>query len=173
MIQLQSPSTRHYGSYVDMMKELRANGDKIWDGYLPNVDETAESFLNRLERAESDPSPGLVGETQFWAIENGQVVGRIALRHELYEALEEFSGHVGYEVRPDCRRRGVAREMLRQVLQTPRAQAIGQILLTCAPDNVASQKTILANGGVLVQTAYVEKWKRQTSYYWIKLAQIP
>jgi predicted acetyltransferase len=83
--------------------------------------------------------------------------------------LEEFGGHIGYEVRPSCRMRGVAKEMLYQLLQTARAKEIGSLLLTCAPDNLASNKTIIANGGVLAKTAYVERWKRDTNYYWIKL----
>ena len=99
------------------------------------------------------------------------MVGRIVLRHELTPDLREFGGHIGYEVRPSFRRRGVAGEMLRLVLKTPKAREIGMILLTCAPGNVASIKTITANGGVLEKTAWVERVQRDTCYYWISVKQ--
>lgn len=89
--------------------------------------------------------------------------------HDLAAALEEFSGHIGYDVRPSVRRKGIATEMLCQLLTVPKAWEIGRLLLTCAPDNVASNRTIVANGGVLSRTAFVEKWQRQTNYYWIHL----
>jgi predicted acetyltransferase len=60
--------------------------------------------------------------------------------------------------------------MLRQVLQTPKAQEIGKLLLTCAPFNVGSNRTIIANGGELEKTAFVQKWSRDTNYYWIDLS---
>ncbi len=57
--------------------------------------------------------------------------------------------------------------MLRQILLTAKAQEIGKLLLTCAPDNSASNRTIVANGGVLERTAFVERVGRSTNLYWI------
>jgi predicted acetyltransferase len=57
--------------------------------------------------------------------------------------------------------------MLRQVLATPEAREIGRLLLTCAPDNVASNRTIRANGGVLDRTIFVARIARETNLYWI------
>jgi predicted acetyltransferase len=110
-----------------------------------------------------------VPDTVHWAILDGVVVGRIALRHLLDENLRRFGGHVSYEVRPSARRRGVATGMIRLLLETPRARSIGRLLVTCAPDNTGSVKAILANGGALEKTALVEAIGRETSYYWIDL----
>lgn len=49
-------------------------------------------------------------------------------------------------------------------------QEIAKLLLTCAPDNLASNRTILANGGVLERTIFVERVGRETNLYWICLA---
>jgi predicted acetyltransferase len=57
--------------------------------------------------------------------------------------------------------------MLRRVLALPKARDIGRLLLTCAPDNVASNRTILACGGVLERTIFVERIARATNLYWI------
>jgi predicted acetyltransferase len=59
--------------------------------------------------------------------------------------------------------------MLKLILQTAKAKEIGRLLLTCAPDNIASNKTIQKNGGVLAKTAFVERVQRQTNYYWIEI----
>jgi predicted acetyltransferase len=63
--------------------------------------------------------------------------------------------------------------MLALLLKTPRAIEIGRLLLTCSPDNLASNKTIQKNGGVFTRSAFVEKWQRQTNYYWISLDGLP
>lgn len=60
-------------------------------------------------------------------------------------------GHIGYSVVPWQRRRGHATAALRQML--PLAQELGLpwVELTTDPDNVASQRVILANGGTLIE----------------------
>lgn len=169
MIELQRPSLPLYDSYILFVEEMRDAGEKIWPGFLPDNDESPIEFIHRLLNAEHKPRPGLVPETTYWAILNNEVVGRISLRHFLNDNLKEFGGHIGYEVRPSQRRKGIATTMLKLLLATPRAQSIGELLLTCAPFNIGSNKTILSNGGVLKETRYVEKWQRDTNYYWIKL----
>ncbi len=154
-----------YFEFIDEMKEAR---ERIWDGMIPRPGESASDFVQRKLTADVSPEPGLVPETIYWAcLEDLIVVGRIALRHVLNDELREFGGHIGYEVRPRYRRQGFATEMLRQLFQTPKAQEIGKLLVTCAPDNLASNKTILSNGGVLYKTAFAGKLQRDTNYYWI------
>ena len=159
-------------SYLEFIEEMRQNGEKIWDGMIPKPNESTAQFVQWLLSKDTSTASGFIAETTYWACEGNSVVGRIALRHYLDENLKEFGGHIGYEVRPNCRKRGIAKEMLRQLLLTPKAKEISKLLLTCAPDNTASNKTILANGGLLTKTAYVEKWKRETNYYWICLEQV-
>jgi predicted acetyltransferase len=81
--------------------------------------------------------------------------------------LAEFGGHIGYCVRPSYRGRGLAKWMLHRVLRTPKAQEIGKLLLTCGPDNLASNRTIRANGGVLERAIFVKRVGRETNLYWI------
>lgn len=168
ILELRRPHHDLVSSYFEFIDEMKQAGEKIWEGMIPQPDESARDFVQRKLIADINPGPGLVPETTYWAcLRDLTVVGRIALRHQLNDELREFGGHIGYEVRPSYRRRGFATEMLRQLLQTPKAQEIGKLLLTCAPNNLASNKTIVSNGGVLYKTAFVEKWKRDTNYYWI------
>jgi predicted acetyltransferase len=169
-LQLIRPQIEHYPSYASFIEEMRAAGEKIWENHVPAEHELPSQFVQRLLDAEHSARDGLVTESYYWGFRHNQVVGRICLRHYLNENLKEFGGHIGYEVRPSARNQGVAREMLRLVLATPKAKEIGKLLLTCAPTNLASIRTIIANGGVLTATKFVERWQRDTSYYWIELS---
>lgn len=168
---LRKPEIALADSYFTFIEEMRANGEKIWDSVTMKAGERPEEFVARLLRGEASPEPGLVPESTYWAVIGGEVVGRIAFRHHLNENLQEFGGHIGYEVRPSRRGRGVAKEMLRLLLQIEEVRAAGRVLLTCAPNNTASNRTILANGGMLTATKFVEKWQRDTNYYWIALPE--
>jgi predicted acetyltransferase len=166
---LSRPTIELVGSYLQFIDEMRVHGDSIWEGMAPMAGEGEPEFVARLVRAETSATPPRVTTTTYWATISGTVVGRGALRHELTQDLAEFGGHIGYEVRPSWRRKGVATEMLRQILLTEKAREIGRLLLTCAPTNTASNKTIQANGGRLVKTSFVERIGRDTNYYWIDL----
>ena len=169
MLSLHKPSLELLPSYLSFMNEMAQIGEKIWEGTVPATNQSAEQFIEQLLKDETQPAGDKVPETHYWATINNEVVGRISFRHQLNDNLKEFGGHIGYEVRPSQRRKGVAKAMLKAVLETPRAKQIGQLLLTCAPDNIASNKTITANGGVLKETKFLQKWNRQTNYYWIDL----
>lgn len=58
-------------------------------------------------------------------------------------------GHVGYAVVPDRRGRGYATQALARTLPLARAEGLRWIELTTDEDNLASQRVITANGGVL------------------------
>ena len=168
-VQLTRPAVALVPSYLEFLGELAALGERVWPA-RPEPTETSEAFVARLLRAEAAPEPPHVPQTTYWATLGATVVGHSGLRHRLNAELAEFGGHVGYTVRPSYRARGFAKEILRQVLRTPKAQEIGRLLLTCAPDNAASNRTIVANGGVLERTIFVQRIGRQTNLYWITLA---
>lgn len=152
------------------MKEMEMNGDKIWEGYFPKEGESNASFIKKQLRRETKPEGSLVTETIYWGVsDNSAVVGRISLRHTLNENLAQFGGHIGYEVHPHYRRLGVATCMLKELLKTSKAHEIGKLLLTCHPDNIGSNKTILLNGGVLLQKVFVESVGEYRNHYWITL----
>ncbi len=46
--------------------------------------------------------------------------------------------------------------MLAMTLNTKEAKEIGKLLLTCNEDNLASEKTIIKNGGVYLDTIKLE-----------------
>ncbi|MGE3623276.1 MAG: GNAT family N-acetyltransferase [Bdellovibrionales bacterium] len=60
-------------------------------------------------------------------------------------------GHIGYSIVPWKRRRGYATRALGLLLKEIRIPDLCYVEITTDPDNIASQKVILANGGVLVE----------------------
>jgi len=60
-------------------------------------------------------------------------------------------GHIGYAVVPWKQRRGHATRGLGLMLALARQQGLAAVEITTDPHNLASQKVILGNGGVLVE----------------------
>ncbi len=151
---LERPNAKFKGSYLSGLNEFDSKKEKsAWiylgdDEPLDTPSRDFVAYVNTLLSTETHALPTFVTNTAYWAIYDNEVVGRISLRHELNDFLAKIGGHIGYIVRPSYRKFGVATEILKQVLETPRARAIGKLLLTCDEDNIASEKTIVRNGGI-------------------------
>jgi predicted acetyltransferase len=112
--------------------------------------------LLELQRAGRDPHPGRVRASFFVAEVDGEIVGRVSIRHELNENLEREGGHIGFGVIPEHRRRGYATQILRRSLELLAAQGLVTALVTCDEDNISSAATIERCGGALVDREEVD-----------------
>ncbi|HEY7272781.1 MAG TPA: GNAT family N-acetyltransferase [Actinoplanes sp.] len=88
-----------------------------------------------------------VPSSLYWYVAGEHYLGTLVIRHELTPELLVAGGHVGYHVVTAWRRQGHATRMLEQGLVECRRLGLTRVLLTCEPDNEASQRVILANGG--------------------------
>lgn len=95
--------------------------------------------------------PRLPGFTR-WIVDGDGFCGQINLRwsRDGDDLPPHVLGHVGYVIAPWRRREGHASRALALLLPIARGYGLGRIDLSTDPDNAASQKVILANGGVLV-----------------------
>lgn len=102
--------------------------------------------------------------------EDNELVGRTSIRHRLTENLLEVGGHIGYGVVPKFRRKGYATLILEESLNYVRENLseIDQVLVTCDEGNIASQKTIEKNAGVLENIIDFSDGKRKMRF-WIKI----
>lgn len=81
-------------------------------------------------------------------------------------------GNIGYSVDPLERKKGYAKEMLGLMLDKCRIMGKQKVLITCDKDNIASSKTIIANGGILENEVHDEPLLGKSGIiqrYWIKL----
>ena len=133
-----------------------------FDAWLANV--------RRYSSPETTPA-GKVPATQYLALdENEHLVGMVNLRHCLNDYLLEFGGHIGYSVRPADRKNGYAIQMLKLALDEAKALGLDRVRIACDWYNIASAKTIQANGGVLDGERYDPQDGTLTQRYWIENA---
>lgn len=171
MFTLVLPDHDRWDSWLDSMHEFddaRLQGFSTFgfgDMDLSNA-QVFEQWLERESRQRVAGQDGFVPATVWWIVDDThptEVLGSIQLRHELNDLLLAEGGHIGYGVRPSARRKGAATAALRLALDKARNMGLGRVLVICDADNVASQKPILAAGGVLENTpGKIER-------YWIPL----
>ena len=84
---------------------------------------------------------------------DGEFCGSIGFRWQRgTEALPEYClGHIGYAVVPWKQGRGYATRALGEMLREAKAEGLRYVEITTQPENLASQRVIIANGGVLVE----------------------
>ena len=174
MPELIAPTVSLHTAWLDARDEwgpgVHEDGFGLWPS--DDVDSPAgfAAWVARLAE-QSDPAkplaPGRVHCTYRWIVEDGRVLGGIALRHELNDLLLRVGGQIGYGIRPSARRRGLATWALARMLDEARVLGLDRVLVTCEAGNVASAKTIERRGGVLedVRDAELGTVRR----YWIKI----
>jgi predicted acetyltransferase len=113
------------------------------------------AYLARLERLRLGVSvpKGWVPATFLVAEVEGQVVGRVSIRHHLNPYLAEVAGHIGIGVRTGFRRRGYGTAILSQSLEVAASTGLARVLMTCDAKNVGCIKLIENCGGVLENLA--------------------
>lgn len=169
-LQLLPPSSQYRESFLRALDEFQDEGLSWWlGGELDTAERDFDGFVEKKLAESHRRDESLVPKTHRWAVSEGQFVGRIAIHHELNDALRVSGGHIGYDTVPSLRGRGIATEMLRQTLPVARALGLTEVLLTCDDDNLASHRVIEKNGGSLRETNTLDASRSAKRYYWISL----
>lgn len=163
-MQIVRPSERHLPSYVAALERgwspdnLRPEAAQDELGLIMA---DAQAFIARMEDREAKGPPitlpdGSVANRlpgfRRW-LWDGEFCGSIGLRwQEGTTALPPHClGHIGYAVVPWKQRLGHATAALAQLLPEAKSVGLPFVEITTDPQNFASQRVILANGGVLVE----------------------
>jgi len=153
-------------------RQAMLDADSSMDGCgsLKRMENPAEwlAFCRQLDNPATTP-PNWVPMTQFVCLRGRKIVGMIQVRRELNDFLREYAGHIGYSVRPDERKKGVATWMLQNVLPYCRDIGLTRVMVACEPWNDGSRKTILHGGGVYAKTVHCKERNINLEQYWITL----
>lgn len=148
------------------------NEDRFAGCISLDVSKSAEEWIKICELRKDEETCAETGTTvpshMYLAVRkrDDKIVGMIDLRHHInHPILGTWGGHCGYSVRPSERGKGYAKEMLRLNIKNAKSMGIERLLITCDVMNEASEKTILANGGVYEKTIDVDGHKMKR--YWI------
>lgn len=173
MPELVLPTTRLHGAFLECLDDwgpgLHENGFGIGEqdelvslaGFTAWVHERV-----RLTHPAGTRCPREPHGSPRWIVEDGQVLGGIALRHQFNDDV----GHIGYGVRPAARQRGLASWALGQMLEEAKAAlSVGRVLVPCQADNIDSARTIEGTGGVLEGIRVTEHGPVRR--YWINVDQ--
>jgi predicted acetyltransferase len=164
-LELVRPASEHLPGYIAALKagwsfdNLR--GSKAADEALERIEKDTDLFLEmQVDREARGPAitmpdgskvpriPGFI--SWMW---DGEFCGVIGFRWQPgTTALPSYVlGHIGYAVVPWKRQLGYARRALGLMLEHVRHEGLAHVEITCDVDNVASQRTIVGNGGILVE----------------------
>jgi len=169
-MELVLPSLKYKSKFLEASEESK---HEKGDTRLSQAQEN-ESFEDYVKRANDNAKginvpKGFVPATTFWLIDKNDLIGRVQMRHMLNESLLKENGHIGYYIRPSKRRMGYGKEILKLALLEAKKLGLRKVLITCDDNNLASQKIIEANGGILENIIEIEINKPKTRRYWITI----
>jgi predicted acetyltransferase len=155
---LSAPSQTCQQSFLEALLEYHAEGLHL--DLDPAALATEGAFSAWTEQVRHDGLAGAADEPRdrvphrvLWWVDGETYLGVVRIGLRLNDELLEYGGHVGYDVRPSARGRGHATALLAAALEEAALFGLTEVLLTCAPENSASQRVIERNGGRLVDVS--------------------
>ena len=160
-IKLIKPSAEYAEKIAEYRAEFPAERERVTYNLsrIPGMDylEKYDNILDWLQFCEN------MSDKITWYMafreSDSKIVGFLVFRHKLeYDDDDiEFASNIGYSICPSERGKGYAKEQLRLGLQKAKEFEPHKVRIICRDINIGSNKTILANGGVHVDTIHGEK----------------
>lgn len=158
----------YLNEFVEYKSDINGTGslNKIFDGYTfeqaleRNLNLSNEEYAHSINKAPS--------KTFLLIRENdNKVIGTINVRWNLPELLLRIGGHIGYSIRPTERKKGYAKIQLYMGLIEANKMGLDKVMLSCYIDNLGSNKTIKALGGVFEKIENDYEKNKMVNNYWI------
>ena len=152
LIKLTKKYEKQLCEMIDEWREdqEKNNTDRSPGAIFKNDCHDFDRYLEELELKEE--RDGRVPDSVFFLLdeERDRLLGAVDIRHYLNERLLLDGGHIGDGIRPSERRRGYATKLIALALEECRKLGINPVMMFCDKDNIGSAKSIVRNGGVLV-----------------------
>lgn len=156
-----------------VLRELGAGDNRFRGTSFGRGECDLDAFLKECGDAEAGRNlpADKVPQTTYWLVRDCRsVVGIVRVRHRLNERLLQYGGHIGYYVCPAERGKGYAKRALQLALEQLRQRGVGRALLTVNPLNTASQRVVIANGGIADGQGVDPVSGEVVNRYWIEIA---
>lgn len=149
-VALRAPSPARKAAAEEMIAEFHSHDEHMLYGSGGAGDISYEDWLVKMDRyAHAAPPENVPQFVRFGVLlPQEELIGYVALRPQLNDALLRIGGNTGYCIRPSMRRKGLGHRQLGMALAWLRERGVEQALLTCSASNKASAATILSQGGV-------------------------
>ncbi len=164
---LVKPSFDLKNSFLEMYMAYQSFGETDWCASHADAQTDFGRFVGRL----LGDSKGIgiqsdwVPTSHFWLIYENSIGGTLRLRHKLTPVVAERAGHIGYDIAPPLRGRGLGHEILSLGLKEANKLGIQDIMAICAETNIPSRKIFIRHGSIERKKANGE------IVYWLKTKQ--
>ena len=156
--------------FVEYESDINGAGslDKIYEGY--SFEEALDRCL-KMKDEEFAKSVGRCPGNTFLLIResDNRIVGTLNLRWNLNEEMLRFGGHIGYGIRPTERRKGYNKINLYLGIVEAKKVGLEKVMLDCDVNNIGSDRTLKALGGVLERTEIDPSDGILTNVYWFNV----
>ncbi|MEN3971901.1 GNAT family N-acetyltransferase [Sphingomicrobium sp. XHP0235] len=169
-MKLVVPGLRYLPSYLEALERGwspdNVRGKEAADEQLSRIEKDADGFLASLDDPEGLGEPIRLPDGTLvprlpsmvrW-MWDGEFCGSIGFRwqRETGALPPSCLGHIGYAVVPWKRRKGHATAALAYMLDEARHRGLPYVDITTRPENLASRRVIVANGGTLIEKFVVD-----------------
>lgn len=172
-IERKNDASEFLDEFVKFSSELNGFGalEKNLDGWT--YEECLSEMKKRKDKDYAYSINRCPSKTFFFIRKNdNKIIGIINIRYNItQELLEKGASHIGYSIRPTERQKGYNKIQLYLGLLESKKLGEDRILLDCTVDNIGSNKSIIALGGVLEKTEIDENDNEMTNYYWINVSE--